>query len=356
MRLSIKTKQVAGVTVIVGLTVGAAERLVSLVARAHPCSTKAARAPSCSRRAIYQRARDVVQRRRTRSVLGLADDGGLQSILQASLLYGQTSLYAAIVDINRGVIIAHSDPSMRRPDAAGRRRSRRAARAGPIAQARAIYTPGGKHVRVQQAARCSAATEVRVDPRRRLDAAHPDGSARRRSRTPLYTDARRAHRRHAGGDAARAGRAAADPRDPQRPRAPRPRRARRQRRPARRRGVSAISATRSKPSPRGSPPIARSWPASGDARIRRRSPRRRRRAVRARRRAALREPGDARGVRRHAARVARRRCCRRRIRTARSSSETLGRRAAAAAPRPCRCRAAASGSCSRTSSKTPITA
>ena len=56
--------------------------------------------------------------------------------------------------------------------------------------------------------------------------------------------------------------AAADPRHPQRPGPPRPRRARRQRRAAAGRRVRPSSATRSRRSARGWPPIGRSWPVS----------------------------------------------------------------------------------------------
>ena len=72
---------------------------------------------------------------------------------------------------------------------------------------------------------------VRLDPHRRLDAAHPAATSTRRCGRPSSTGARRAGRRGLRRDAARAAAAAADSRHPQRPDAARPRRVRRPARP-----------------------------------------------------------------------------------------------------------------------------
>jgi signal transduction histidine kinase len=140
MRLSIKTKQVAGVTVIVGLTV--------VLLSAWYLSQIAYIRLDESRARADLIASAVGQRLATMSInaseplLGLADDGGLQSILQASL-YSSNVTYAAITDVNRGVI-AHTDASMVGRTLPAADDLNELLGQGPIAQAQAVYTAGGK--------------------------------------------------------------------------------------------------------------------------------------------------------------------------------------------------------------------
>jgi signal transduction histidine kinase len=100
MRLSIKTKQVAGVTSIVGL-------LVVVLSVLHLSSLSRVSLQESQARgqllahAIYQRSRAVVSG---------APDGGLRAILESSL-YSKNVTDAAVVN-PRGEIIAHYDPKL----------------------------------------------------------------------------------------------------------------------------------------------------------------------------------------------------------------------------------------------------
>jgi signal transduction histidine kinase len=104
MRLSIKFKQMVGVTAIVGLAVVAlsivyATRLADFVVR-----ESYARGQFLAR-AILQRAGSIVTGEGD-PYAALRDDPGLRAILQSSV-YGEDVLTAAIVDAN-GVIVAHN--------------------------------------------------------------------------------------------------------------------------------------------------------------------------------------------------------------------------------------------------------
>jgi signal transduction histidine kinase/PAS domain-containing protein len=104
MRLSIKFKQMIGVTAIVGLAVVAlsvvyATRLADFVVR-----ESYARGQFLAR-AILQRAGSIVTGEGD-PYAALRDDPGLRAILQSSV-YGEDVLTAAIVDAN-GVIVAHN--------------------------------------------------------------------------------------------------------------------------------------------------------------------------------------------------------------------------------------------------------
>ena len=143
MPLSLKTKQVAGVTVIAGLTsvllgawyLSALGRI--LLAESHSRAEILARA-------IYQRTRDVVATSSPDAdlVANLQNDGGLTSLLQTSAYYPGV-LYAAIVN-PAGKIITHSDMSIVNTDLQPGDDFDALLNAGPVAQAYAIYTPGGR--------------------------------------------------------------------------------------------------------------------------------------------------------------------------------------------------------------------
>ncbi|MEO7192361.1 MAG: ATP-binding protein [Vicinamibacterales bacterium] len=137
---SIKTKQVAGVTLIVGAAVILLSGwYISSLAGIWLTETQAR--AELLWKAIYNRAFDVVLAGGD-PVAALQSDGGLRSILQASL-YDPNVQYASVVD-NEGQIIAHSDPdSVGRQAPAVEGLSSLLAE-GPSAQARAIYTKGGK--------------------------------------------------------------------------------------------------------------------------------------------------------------------------------------------------------------------
>ena len=61
-------------------------------------------------RALFQRAFDVVREHPSNSHAALRSDGGIRSILEASIGYSENVTYAAIVDSN-GIAIAHAFPS-----------------------------------------------------------------------------------------------------------------------------------------------------------------------------------------------------------------------------------------------------
>lgn len=139
MALGIKTKQVAGVTCIVGLAVILLSAwYISSLATVWLGETRA-RAELLAN-TITHRAFEVV-RSGNDPVTALQSDGGLKSILQ-SHVYSNNMLYAAIVGID-AVAIAHSDPA-----SLGRVLPRvgnldTLLDQGAIAQARAIYSPDG---------------------------------------------------------------------------------------------------------------------------------------------------------------------------------------------------------------------
>src|SRR5213593_887178 len=104
MHFGIKAKQVAGVTILVGLAVILLSCwYLSELARVHLEETKA-RADLVAG-SIYQRAYDVVASG-TDPLTGLQTDAGLRSILQAANAYPKNVIYAAIVDVD-GMTIAH---------------------------------------------------------------------------------------------------------------------------------------------------------------------------------------------------------------------------------------------------------
>jgi signal transduction histidine kinase len=140
MRLSIKAKQVAGVTSIVGLAVVLLSALyLSSLARVR-LEESQARADLLAS-AIFHRAREVVANTAD-PVAALNADDGLRSILEASV-YSRDVTFAAIADVT-GKAVAHSDASQvnrvlpDEPDLAALTAS------SPLTQIRAIYASGGR--------------------------------------------------------------------------------------------------------------------------------------------------------------------------------------------------------------------
>jgi signal transduction histidine kinase len=107
--LSIKARQVAGVTSLVGAVVVAvsAVHLTSLARMA--LKETGSRAEMLSR-AIFQRAREVVPNAED-PYRALREDPGLRSLLMSASAYSKNVTYAAIVDAN-GVAVAHSFPRL----------------------------------------------------------------------------------------------------------------------------------------------------------------------------------------------------------------------------------------------------
>ena len=113
MRVSIKAKQVAGVTTIVALAVAVLSG-VYLGSLARILLEESEARGNLLAHAIYQRAHEVVESAEGRDpVEALRTDSGLRSILEASA-YDKRVTYAAIVDVT-GAAIAHSDADLGRP-------------------------------------------------------------------------------------------------------------------------------------------------------------------------------------------------------------------------------------------------
>jgi signal transduction histidine kinase len=149
MRLSIKAKQVAGVTTIVGLAVVVLSG-VYLSSLARVLLEESRGRGDLLAGAIYQRARTVVDENAEGRdpEEALRTDSGLRTILESSA-YDKRVTYAAIVDVE-DVAIAHSDPeSVGRPMPAYESLSS-LLEAGPIARIRAIYSPGGRTFEINQ--------------------------------------------------------------------------------------------------------------------------------------------------------------------------------------------------------------
>lgn len=109
MRLSLKAKQVAGVTLIVGLAATA----LSIIHLAY--ITRIGLFESQARgdllaNAIYQQARTVVTSPE-QAHTALQRDPGIRSILESGIGYSRNVTYAAIVD-TRNIAIAHSSPTI----------------------------------------------------------------------------------------------------------------------------------------------------------------------------------------------------------------------------------------------------
>jgi signal transduction histidine kinase len=140
MRVSIKAKQVAGVTAIVGFA-------VVLLSGWYLSSLAGVRLDESQARAdllvkiIYQRAREVVATGQDPAT-ALGADAGLRAILQSSA-YANNATYAAIVDVN-GIVIAHSDELMVGKPLPWAGDLAALVTQGPIAQARAVYVEGGR--------------------------------------------------------------------------------------------------------------------------------------------------------------------------------------------------------------------
>jgi hypothetical protein len=146
MRVSIKAKQIAGVTVIVGVAVVALSGLYVTRLAGVVLNEAHARGQLLSN-AILHRAREVVPESPDVRA-ALATDSGLRSILEASI-YGESITDAAIVD-TANVVIASSDTI--RVDSEQRPRADLAALLGEsrFAQLSAIYAGEGQTLDIRQ--------------------------------------------------------------------------------------------------------------------------------------------------------------------------------------------------------------
>src|SRR5688572_7757889 len=147
MRLSIRAKQIAGVTAIVGLSVVALSafyvtRVSSVVLReSHARGQLLASA-------IFHRARQVVIGS-VEPYAALRDDPGLRSILEASI-FGESVTGASILD-TRGAVVASSDPALVGRLPAPREDLAQLVAANAVSQLGVIYSSDGRTLEVRQA-------------------------------------------------------------------------------------------------------------------------------------------------------------------------------------------------------------
>ena len=106
--MSIKSRQVAGVTTLVVIIVSALSAY-HLATLARLSLQESASRGELLKQAIFQRARQVVPGAAD-PYAALRDDGGVRSMLQSSVGYAPNVTYAAIVN-REGVAVAHSNPS-----------------------------------------------------------------------------------------------------------------------------------------------------------------------------------------------------------------------------------------------------
>src|SRR5215467_54518 len=149
MRLSIKAKQVAGVTTIVGLAVVVLSGVyLSSLARVLLEESRGRGALLAG--AIYQRARTVVDENAEGRdpEEALRSDSGLRTILESSA-YDKRVTYAAIVDVE-DTAITHSDPDLVGHPMPAYESLSSLLEAGPIARIRAIYAAGGRTFEIRE--------------------------------------------------------------------------------------------------------------------------------------------------------------------------------------------------------------
>jgi signal transduction histidine kinase len=147
MRLSIKTKQVLGVTSIVGLAVVVLSGFyLASLARIRLEESRAR--GELLANAIYQRAREVVAKDPRDPNTALRADEGLRSILESSA-YSPNVTYAAILDTG-SLAIVHSDTTRIGQPLPPYGDLSALLDRGPISQIRAIYADGGRTLEIRQ--------------------------------------------------------------------------------------------------------------------------------------------------------------------------------------------------------------
>jgi signal transduction histidine kinase len=136
--VSIKAKQVAGVTTLV-VAVVIVLSAFHLAALARMSLQETASGGELLAHAIFQRALGVVVEGVTDPYAALRQDGGIRSLLESSIGYSPNVTYAAIVDPN-GVAVAHSFRSEEGRQLDEHEDLRPIVDAGPTAVLRAVYS------------------------------------------------------------------------------------------------------------------------------------------------------------------------------------------------------------------------
>jgi signal transduction histidine kinase len=158
--MSIKAKQVAGVTTLVVVVV--------LVLSAYHLATLArlslqetgARGDMLAQ-AIFQRARQVVAQGGADPYGALRADGGVRSILESSVGYSENVTYAAIVDKD-GIAVAHLFPTLEGRPMTEQEELAPLVKAGTIAQLRAVYSDRTFEIRQPMLAGDSQFGSIRI--------------------------------------------------------------------------------------------------------------------------------------------------------------------------------------------------
>ncbi len=146
MRLSIKAKQVIGVTSIVGIAIVVLSALF-LASLARVTLNESVARGELLANAVYQRAREVVDGNHD-AASALRQDAGLRSILESSY-FSENVTYAALVDMSNEAIV-HSDAAMVGRTLPVYRDLKALLNEGPISQLRAIYSDEGQTLEIQQ--------------------------------------------------------------------------------------------------------------------------------------------------------------------------------------------------------------
>jgi signal transduction histidine kinase len=136
--MSIKAKQVAGVTTLVVAVVMVLSAF-HLATLARMSLQETASRGELLAHAIFQRALGVVVEGVTDPYAALRQDGGIRSLLESSIGYSPNVTYAAIVDPS-GVAVAHSFRSEEGQKLDEREDLRPIVEAGPVAVLRAVYS------------------------------------------------------------------------------------------------------------------------------------------------------------------------------------------------------------------------
>jgi len=146
MRLSIRTRQVLGVTAIVAaaVLVLTAWYLLSL---ANLLFVESQARAELIANTIYQRAAAIVASGED-PIEGLRTDGGLRAILEGSL-YARDIAYAAVVDAE-GRVVAHVDASLIGEPLAPATSLEDVMRSGIVERVRTLYAEGGQMIEVRQ--------------------------------------------------------------------------------------------------------------------------------------------------------------------------------------------------------------
>jgi methyl-accepting chemotaxis protein len=138
--VSIKAKQVAGVTtlVVVVVAVLSAYHLATL--------TRLSLQDTASRgemlaELIFQRAKEVVAQGGADPYTALREDGGVRSILELSVAYSSSVTFTSAMIVNKdGLAVAHNFRSLEGQALAEQEDMKRLVAAGPIEQIRAVYS------------------------------------------------------------------------------------------------------------------------------------------------------------------------------------------------------------------------